>query len=313
MLLLAGESLNVLPGESVLDCLVRHQVEVKSGCKAGACQSCLVRSNGVPPAKAQKGLRKDLVDRGYFMSCQCSAEEMAEIELADSEVFPSLSAILVQIDQLSPNIFRYWLSPESPLDFRLGQFVKLRSHAVERCYSIAEERDGLLGFHIRHVDGGAMSLLLKHAKVGSTLTITGPMGNCSYQPKSKDQPLLLVGTSTGLAPLVGILNDALESGHSGPVALYHGAADADGIYLQDELQQLANERPNFTYMACTDDDSDDFRTGSPVSLSLADLPDLTGYQVYICGNPGMSRAMQKKAFLAGANLADIFMDPFEAQ
>lgn len=313
MLLLAGETLDVLPGETVLDCLVRHQVEVKSGCKAGACQSCLVRTNDVPPAKSQKGLRQDLIDRGYFMSCQCSADELAEIELADTEVFPSCQANLIQVDQLAPNIFRYWLSPDSPIPFRLGQFLKLKYHAVERCYSIAEERDGMLGIHVRLIEDGAMSLLLRHAKPGGSFTITGPLGNCSYQAKSKEQPLLLVGSSTGLAPLYGILKDALCAGHSGPIALYHGAADATGIYLQPELLQLADNHPNFSYVPCTDVEQDEFRTGSPVTISLSDLPDLTGYQVYICGNPAMSRAMQKKAFLAGANLADIFMDPFEAQ
>lgn len=49
-------------GESVLDALLREQIDIPYACKEGACQSCMIRSlAGSPPAKAQQGDRKSVV------------------------------------------------------------------------------------------------------------------------------------------------------------------------------------------------------------------------------------------------------------
>jgi len=51
-------------------------------------------------------------------------------------------------------------------------------------------------------------------------------------------------------------------------------------------------------------------TGTPLDLALGDHPDLTGWRVYLCGNPQMVNAAQVGTFLAGAASSEIFADPF---
>ena len=109
----------------------------------------------------------------------------------------------------------------------------------------------------------------------------GPEGSCFYLADDPTRPLLLIGTGTGLAPLAGIVRDALAQGHTGPIRLY------------------------FTYTSCTSAD------GSRAEVTaFTETSDTTGYRVYLCGHPEMVKRAQRKAFLRGASLSDIYTNPF---
>ncbi len=102
--------------------------------------------------------------------------------------------------------------------------------------------------------------------------------------------------------------------HSGPIHLYHGGATEAQLYFRDEITALKGRAPQLTYQPCADETAGgQVIEGSPVDLALRDHPDLTGFAVYLCGHPEMVQAGQKKCFLAGADLQDIFADPFEDQ
>ena len=147
--------------------------------------------------------------------------------------------------------------------------------------------------------------------IGDAITIQGPFGNCFYAPSSSDGGILLVGTGSGLAPLWGIIKDALRQRHAGRIRLYHGSWKPEGLYLVDELRRLAEEHPNFEYVPCVDDGSHpDFRQGRADSIALADNPTLKQWSVYLCGHPEMVKSMKKRAFLSGASMQDIYSDPF---
>src|ERR1019366_6954129 len=123
-------------------------------------------------------------------------------------------------------------------EYRAGQFVSLfREDGLARSYSLASlPGEGALELHVRKIPGGAMSGWLYSqalhsqalhsqsldraqpgAQSGVPVWIQGPSGNCFYVPGKADEPLLLAGAGTGLAPLYGIARDALQQGHSGPI------------------------------------------------------------------------------------------------
>ena len=54
------------------------------------------------------------------------------------------------------------------------------------------------------------------ARPGEAVRLQGPVGECFYVPGQPEQPLLLAGTGTGLAPLYGIVRDALAAGPHRP-------------------------------------------------------------------------------------------------
>lgn len=146
--------------------------------------------------------------------------------------------------------------------------------------------------------------------VGVTLH---PVGDCFYASGKPEQAMLLTGTGSGLAPLYGIARDAIAQGHSGPIKLYHGSTSLDGLYLMHELRQLAEKHENFSYVPCVSDEqtgSENITQGHVLDVALSDHAKLTGWRVFLCGNPNMVKAARKKTFLTGASMKDIYSDAF---
>ena len=142
-----------------------------------------------------------------------------------------------------------------------------------------------------------------------------PSTNASVENPQSQQvtpPLLLIGTGCGLAPLYGIVRDALDHGHSGPICLFHGSSTHDGLYLIDELRHLAEHYANFFYTPCISSEPvrKGFAAGRAEQVALDTMKSLKGVRLYLCGHPDMVRETKRKAFLAGASLKEIFADPF---
>jgi ferredoxin-NADP reductase len=154
--------------------------------------------------------------------------------------------------------------------------------------------------------------MAEHLKVGDTVTISEASGDCLYAPGKPEQNILLIGTGSGLAPLYGIVRDALHNGHRGAIHLYHGCALADGLYMDEALRNLTRAHPNFNYFPCVsrDEAPTGARRGRALDIVLSDLPDLTGWRVFLCGHPGMVKSGTQKTFLAGASMSEIHADPF---
>ena len=301
--------------ESVLECLARHGVELPSSCRAGVCQTCMVKATeGTPPAEAQSGLKPQLQKQGYFLACICKPEQDLSFVNPDNSALPQITATVISKTRLNNNILRLRLKPESEFDFQPGQFLNIhREDGLARSYSIASlPQEGYLELHVELVENGKMSNWLHNqVAMGGKLSIDGPHGDCFYIDDNPEQNLLLVGTGTGLAPLWGIVRDALSKGHKGEIHLFHGSHDTDKIYLADELKQLAKLHSNFFYTSCISGDNNaGYTAGRANEVALHEISKLDGYRLYLCGHPEMVNDTKKKAFLAGASLNDIHADAF---
>ncbi|RME86680.1 MAG: oxygenase [Zetaproteobacteria bacterium] len=302
-------------GESVLECLERHGVLLPSGCRAGACQTCMVRAlSGTPPKEAQQGLKDTLAAQGYFLACIARPTEDLEIGLGKEE--PVWQARVAERRMLNAQVLGLWLDKPEGFDYYAGQFINLRHpDGIVRSYSLAslpeEER---LELHVKRVPGGKMSNWLHDAVAeGDVLSFQGPAGDSFYLPGNPAQPLLLAGSGTGLAPLYGIARAALAAGHTGEIHLFHGSLRREGLYYQDELRALDRAHPNFHYHPVV------LEGEPPEGGAVADLKthpfeavggDLSGWRVFLCGDPELVEAMKKQAFLAGAPMKAIYSDPF---
>jgi len=302
--------------ESVLECLTRHGVTVPHSCKSGICQSCMMRAvQGAPPAEAQKGLKESQQADGYFLACSCVPQVDLEVTLDAPELF-LVPAKVQSLVRLNSKIARLRLQAAQPIDYRPGQFVNVRrDDGLIRSYSLASvpQQDDYLELHVQRNAGGQMSgWIHDQLKEGDTLQVSTPHGECYYRPDALDQPLLLIGTGSGLAPLYGVIRDALRSGHRGPVWLFHGSRTRTGLYLADELGALADNHKNFRYVPCLsgEPDVDGYLSARADAAALQQHPNLKSWRVFLCGHPDMVKTSKRNAFLAGAALRDIQSDAF---
>lgn len=300
--------------ESVLDGLLRQGIPVPHACKAGVCQSCLMRATTAVPDKAQAGLKDTLKARNYFLACACKLEPGMDLEVSNGEEL-RVPARIQAIEPLSADVLRVRLWPEAPFEYRAGQYLTLlRADGLARSYSLASlPREDGLELHVRVLPGGAMSRwLADEARPGDAVKLQGPAGDCFYLPGKPEQPLLLAGTGTGLAPLYGIVREALASGHTGPIWLFHGAKDMRGLYLVDELRALAARHFNLHYRPSVLEGrlGEGYHVGALDVLIRTEVPKPAGFSAFLCGNPDLVLSLRKKLFLAGLSLKDIHADAF---
>jgi ferredoxin-NADP reductase len=274
---------------------------------------------GAPDPASQAGLKPALVAQNYFLPCRSRPAGDLVVRLPAEGA--SLAATLRARRALSPSVAAVWIAvPGDVSGFRPGQYVNLvRDDGLVRSYSIANlpEQDGALELHIRREPYGQMSNWLHDAPLGTALRVRGPAGECFYMADSEqaDFPMLLAGTGTGLAPLLGVVRDALAHGHRGPVWLMHGARAPAALYYADPLRALAAAHPNLTVRfsvtdsaACGGDITD-----TPVQACVAERLKETGAattRVFLCGAPDLVKDLKKQCFLAGVPSRQIHSDPF---
>jgi ferredoxin-NADP reductase/ferredoxin len=312
----AHRSFGLAENQSVLDVLEQQGVPVPYSCRAGVCQTCLMRAvRGMPPEAAQAGLKDSLKLQNHFLACVCHPTEDLEVTLPD-DAQAAIPATVVGLERLSDDILHVALQCHGPIEYRPGQYINLmRDPQLGRSYSIASVpgEDELLHLHVRRLPRGRVSgWIHEELRAGQTVQVRGPAGDCFYVPGRPEQPLLLIGTGSGLAPLYGIVRDALLRGHVGPIRLFHGSRDRHGLYLTGELRELTRRYSQFDYVPCIsgEDRPHGHAAGRAHAVALQALPGLDGWRVFLCGHPEMVKDARKQAFLAGASMQEIHADAF---
>ena len=304
------------PGQTVLEVLLQGGERIAHSCRAGACGACVVRAtHGEVPAQAQVGLRDAWRERGYFLACRAEAGGDLTVEPVGDGA--RVAAHIEDRAALSPSVALLRVRLRGELPATAGQYVTLLRHQVARSYSIAAiPEPTLLELHVRRVPGGKLSpYLCDEAQPGDELLVQGPMGHCVYVAGRPDDTLLLAGTGTGLAPLWGVMHDALAAGHRGALHLFHGALTPADLYFVQQARALAAAHPQLHYVPCAlragaDADPDGVELGPLDEVIARHLPSTVGVRAFLCGAPDVVLLLKKKLYLAGTSLRDIAADAF---
>ena len=308
--------------ESVLDGLLRAGHDIPNGCRAGVCQSCIMKSDSTDEiAHAQVGLTQAQKILKHFLSCQCHPKAPVNVQ-STSLSSQQTESVVVEKTMLNASVIRLRLKAD--IDYHPGQYLTLRKDkSVSRCYSIASHpsHQKHLEFHIKHLEEGVFSnWVKKELEIGDKIKIHGPLGRCIYTA-DKEQALLLAAIGTGLAPILGILRDALENKHNGNIHVIIGSNSPRNFYLIEELEEIAERNQHVFLTFIYQNAPLDNETNSQQDYSFAiqgdiyqhskdAFPDLKGFRVFLCGAESFTTKMRKQCFLAGAAMGDISADAF---
>lgn len=323
----AGHQFPAETNETLLDAGLRNGIMLPYGCRGGVCGSCVaivtsgevVYPNGVP-----QGLFTHEQAQGKTFLCMAAAGSDVVLHMPRVGVEPDImsKAMPVRVEclrLLADDVMEMTLKlPASEhLRFRAGQYLDiLLKNGKRRAFSIASKpsQDQLLELHIRHVPNGEFTgQVFSSMKAKSLLRIEAPLGD--FYLRDSERPLILMGGGTGFAPLKSMVEHLLESSLVRPVYLYWGARAKDDLYLDALAREWAAQQPLLHYVpvlsAAQPQDAWQGRTGWVHAAVAADFPDLSGYDVYLCGPPPMIIAA-RQAFLAqGLPEEQLYADAFE--
>lgn len=311
-----GQRFELLTGETVLDGLLRGGVEVPHSCRSGICRSCtMVASSGTVPESAQVPLREVERRSGMFLACMC--RPAGDLELRDLDDQATIAARIVEVTHLSGSVVRLRLQPEQPLAYEAGQYLSLqRSDGLTRSYSLASlPSEPLLELHLRRMPSGQMSTwAYEQARPDMTVSLRGPFGSCCYAADPIDAPILMVGVGTGLAPLWGVVRQALASGHVGPITLFQASAEPAGLYMRDELLELARVHPQLQIRSCVlHGGGGELEQGAVDALAVEHLRasgNIAAHMAFVCGDSAIVQRVRRGLFMAGMSPRRILLDAF---
>jgi CDP-4-dehydro-6-deoxyglucose reductase len=196
------------------------------------------------------------------------------------------------------------------LQFLAGQYIDiLMKDGKRRSFSMANapHDDAYLQLHVRKTPGGSFSrYVFEEMKERAIIRFEGPLGTF-YLREDSDKPMIFVAGGTGFAPIKAQIEHMLHHGTDRPMVLYWGARSLRDLYMPDLPVRWQQEHPNFTFIPVISDpipeDNWQGRTGFVHQAVLDDFPDLSGYQVYACGAPGMTD-IAKETFVAQRGLPE---------
>ncbi len=308
-----------LEGETVLEALLRQGIPIPHGCKSGICQGCLMRyDNYTPTPVEQNGLSASQRQKNLFLSCQCKPKNNIQVyEPSESEA-NQFKGVLVDKTLLNDSVMR--LRIQANLDYIPGQYVTLwKAPDAIRNYSLASHPDyeQLLEFHIKRISNGAVSYwVFDELETGQSIKFSGPIGTCVYPVNiSEDQhqikPMLMIAMGTGLAPILGVLKDALKHQHNKPIHLVVGTTHSNGFYYVDEIHELIKSHSNVkSHFISLEGNSNYSTQGNIYDFCKQNFPDLKNHWIFVCGKASFVQKMKKQCFLSGAQLSDIYADAF---
>ncbi len=319
----SGHQFEAEENETILDAAIRQNIGLPYGCRNGRCGSCIadlvsgdVLYHGTPPALEDMGDDKCLPCQGIAASDLILAVREAE-SVGDIEV-KLLPCRVHAIDHLAHDVIRLLLKlPDSQrLQFRAGQYLDfLLADGRRRAFSIANapHDDEFIELHIRHVDGGEFTdWVFGQMEEKAILRVQAPLGSFTLDEQSR-RPMIFMGGGTGFAPLKGQIEQAFEAGIERPMVLYWGVRAARDLYLGELPRRWAEEHANFRFVPVLSEPDADWRgrSGWVHEAVLEDIPDLSGYDLYMAGPPVMVSAARTAFAAAGMPDGQMHYDSFE--
>lgn len=289
-------------GQNVLDAAEMAGWAIPYSCRKGVCDSCLgsltsgsVEALGSGPVCAPTEVRL------------CRAQPVGDIEIAPRRieartppVRKRLTTAVFRRRQVAPSVtildLRYPIGRRTP--FRAGQFLNvILDDGDTRSYSLANspQHNDLAQLHVRHEPGGVFSArILQQLEFHDTVEIEAPFGEFFVEDAADgaDEPIILMATGTGFAPMQSIILDHIARRLTRPIHLYWGARTIDDLYLLDVVDSWTWRHSwlRFTPVLSRPHPGWEGMTGHVQNAVISDYPNLSTHQIYACGSEAMTNS-----------------------
>ena len=290
--------------ETILEAALEAGLLLPYSCRDGACGVCKSRiiAGEVDLGRFAETTLTD-ADRAAGMALLCCAQPRSDLNIEVRQVsragdipVKKLPCRVQKLERVADDviILQLKLPASEKFQFVAGQYIDfLLADGKRRSFSIANAPTGadFLELHIRHVPGGLFTThVFDKLKEKDILRFEGPLGGFRLDESSK-RPVVLLAGGTGFAPIKSIVEHAIAAGIQRPMTLYWGSRNRAGLYQYDVAKGWEARLPGFRFVPVLSDSPADEgwtgRTGLAHAALMADLPDLSGHEIYACGSPAM--------------------------
>ncbi len=292
-------------GETLIDAALGGSMLIPQDCRSGQCQSCRVTV-----------VSGTVDDRGTaygrtVLACQATVSGDAGIEYEELPLPVKRAGLITEISSLSPRIVQVVMTMSSPLDFRPGQYVRLKLSGFPArefsptCRLDGSRKDDELVFHIRRLPDGLVSREIGLTiKPGHPAHVQGPFGQAYL--REGNGPLVLISGGAGWAPIWALARMARSNQRGRELIVIAGSRDAENLYMRPALDWLVDDGVREVIATSENGAVTGIKRGLPTHyVPLLGLEDT----VHVAGPIGLVEAVKSKALDAHARC---FADPFLA-
>ncbi|KSZ56606.1 oxidoreductase [Rhodococcus pyridinivorans KG-16] len=301
--------ITVEENQSILDAALRANEWLPHSCTQGTCGTCKLKVLcGEVDHHQSPEYTLTAEEKADGLALGCMATPLSDLTVeplgntGDDGVphYPlrDYEGTVVVLDDIAANTRRLVLELDTPMQFNAGQYAELivPEHGVARQYSMANAptENRRLEFHVKLTVGGLSTegWVFSSMTVGERVSLRGPLGQFNLVNK-QDEPAILIGGGTGLAPLKSIAQHALAEALVPELFLYHGGRRQEDLYDVEFFRQLEDRYPHFHYRPALSEEQWEGATGLVTDVVVSDFSTCKGMSAFLCGPPAMVDAAVK--------------------
>ncbi|MDF1584283.1 MAG: FAD-binding oxidoreductase [Methyloprofundus sp.] len=305
--------------KSILDSALNANLVFEYSCKTGQCGVCKTTLLGGEITELQQQLALTPEDKSNhkILTCCCAPKTDILIDVKDlsalhgieTKTLPArISAIKKHTAEIIEVTLR--LPPTANFTFLEGQYLDVIQNSIRRSYSIASSANQKeISLLIKRFENGKMSdYWFNQARENDLLRVEGPKGTFFLRDHTK--PLLFLGTGTGIAPIISILNSLDENPdyqQQKPITVYWGNRYPEEFVWQPDFNKL---EVNVTKVCSKPNQDWVGETSYVQNIAIQKQPSLVDCAAYACGSNAMIQSAKQVFMDAGLSEDQFYSDAF---
>lgn len=221
-----------------------------------------------------------------------------------------LMAEVTQVEPLTQNIIRVFLTPQHYVNYIPGQYLQILTSEEALCYSIANAPLGAHHYelHLRHSPQNKQhQSLMKEMRTAGELPIYLPLGACHVERLSMTRPLIMIAQGTGFAPMKAMLEQWLTDGALPPTLFCWLARTPSDWYMESLVKTWDEHVEHFQFLPMRAELADEVVFEEVLQQARFDLNAL---QVVLAGPFDRMRALKQVGIQHGLQSHQFLSDAF---
>ena len=203
----------------------------------------------------------------------------------------TINAALSRIEEITPELKKYFFTLEKPLGFTPGQFVTIRfkDNPLTRSFSIASI-PGAEELELAIKTEGEFTQRLEKAGIGTEFILKGPLGSFTAKPEMKKICFLAGGI--GYTPFKSIIFSEAKQKSQRQLCLIYSARTHKEICDKAAFEHLAKSYNRFKFVKCVTREPEfhelaTYNKRIDKEIIKTELPEYKDWFFFICGKKEM--------------------------